>query len=86
MKIIADARKAEVDRLFLGDFAAFKQDRMYVCYCSNDCSAVQRVVNEDEDGWLGCPVEGCTNFYCVKINCHKKLVAHVKICMQKVRI
>jgi hypothetical protein len=85
LKVIADARKAEVDRLFLGNFAAFKIDRYHICYCSNDCSEVpvKRILSEDDDGWQGCPVDGCVNFYCARINCHKKLVAHVKICMQK---
>ena len=86
-RIVALAR-AEVinsgpDRLFLENFAAFKIDRFHICYCSNDCSIVRRLLSEDDDGWQGCPVDGCTNFYCARINCHKKLVAHVKMCMQK---
>ena len=82
----ADARKAEVDRLILGDLINYQVDATKRCYCDNDCSALERTIVIIDDGWRGCAVVSCNKFFCNKLNCQKKLLGHIKICMQKIRL
>ena len=85
-KMAADARKAEVDRLILGDLINYQVDPTKRCYCDNDCSALERTIVIIDDGWRGCAVVSCNKFFCNKLNCQKKLLGHTKICMQKIRL
>lgn len=86
-KAAATARKAAVDALFLGGYANFTENRNRRCHCSNDCSPQVRLISvETDDGWRGCPVAGCLQFYCAKASCKTKLLNHVKNCMQKLPI
>jgi hypothetical protein len=85
-KAVAAAKKAEVDLLFLGGNANFTEERTRRCYCSNECGLQQRDIVPEDDGWRGCPVAGCLHFYCSKVNCQKKIVTHVKLCMQRLPI
>ena len=84
VKVAQAARKAEVDAAFLGGFANFTENRDFLCYCSNDCSPqVRNLSLAIDDGWRGCPVTGCAQFYCAKNACKNRLLNHVKNCMQK---
>ena len=63
-----------------------KIDQLLQCECYNDCTVIQaREISLVNDGWRGSPVEGCTRFYCAKVNCQKKLSSHMKLCLQRRR-
>ena len=61
-KVIADAKKLEIDRLILGNLLNFRNDQLHICYCDNDCSAIARDVANIDDGWRGCSVQDCKKY------------------------
>ena len=82
------AAKATANEKLTTGQVALKIDNMYVCECSNDCTAIpiMRTIIDDDDRWRGCPKVGCSHFYCAKINCQKKISSSCKIVSTEKRL